>query len=441
MATTTLATIRDRMSISVEDYWHSTVTTALAASTSLVDTALQDVRSASFFTRHWALVTSGANFVSSVPTKKKVSADDGTSTLTVLTAWLTDGSTKSTYELHQYDPSQKVRAINQAARETYPTLFRKLKDGTLVTGNALPDGHFEWWTSTALLKLYTGSATITLLKTSGTTYTRGGTYSVKATAGAADDYFYINSDTYPRLLDLMNTTIDFECKAYPQTANDAFLDIIYTKSDGTTTTVSSTTTCIAGQFTLLKNESVAIPDNIKKIEFRWRIHTNGQYVYFDNAKVFGVNMSELMLPYDFQNGNVQQVHMQTSGHSDVVADDLGLEAGWSPVFGCNFNDDGTYRYLVLPQLYSNGYSIRLIGDCHLEDTLSADTDTMAIDGEKVSLFVAYANYLLFSMLGGRSTSEDNSQYQGQASKWLSEYYRLKPALGMRRGTGQISWTI
>lgn len=133
---------------------------------------------------------------------------------------------------------------------------------------------------------------------------------------------------------------------------------------------------------------------------------------------------EYDLPSDFEDGTLSQVFVQISGDEDDFSD-----ARWHKVYGWEIIDDGTDKYLQLPRLYGAGKTIRLIGYCPLE-TLTADTGTISLDGEKVNLLIAYAAYLLYEMVESVPASGDVSRYERASSKWLSKYYRLLPSLKM-----------
>ena len=329
------------------------------------------------------------------------------------------GDIKQTYANHY------ANAINNAIREIYPNLHKRLEDKTLITGNILPP--FIWNTDGDELDFYT-EPTGTLAKTTTAGLFRNGENSASVTASGADDYLYISSNDYPRLLDLMNRDIDYKGWAYPQTADDAFLTIYTVKADGTAQTLNSTTSCPASKFTLLELEDQPINDNIVEIQFRMRVHTSGQYVYFDPPRAIGMNIYEYLLPQDFQDGFVSSVEIQTSGYSDDICDDL-QPRSWEKVYNWSIVNDGSYKYLRLPAGYSNGRKIRLIGYCPLE-TQTADTSTISLDGEKVNLLIAYAAYLLYEMVESVPASGDVSRYERASSKWLSKYYRLLPMMKM-----------
>ena len=283
-------------------------------------------------------------------------------------------------------------AITNAIKQIYPDLFRYLDNRDLVTGNILPPFN---WSTTALLDIYTEGAGTTLKNTDGD-YIWRGLSSLKATASGADDYWYISSNDYPRLLDLMDKTIDFKCWVYPEVTDDAFLTIYTVKADGTAQTLNSTTSCPAGKHTLLELEDQSINDDIVEIQFRLRVHSTTKYVYFDQPRVTGRDIHEYLLPTDAKKGVISRVYIQPSGYSDDICDDLHPKfPDSSEVFNSKVFSDGTYKYLYLPTSTSKR-QIKLEG-YHPLETLSVDTDTITPDGKEIELLIDYAAHLMFEM--------------------------------------------
>jgi len=430
----TTANLRDRLSEAIGDYLHGTVTTAINADREVVCTdLLEETVRDDFFNRWWCLITSGANYVSSTPLRRKINDYDKDGTLILYGAALTDdGTTKATFELHKYNPDNKTRAINSAARELDGYLFRKKEwDDTLVMGNWLPDPHLEDWSSSTALTWYTETSNATLAKTSTAAYIRGGTYSAKLTAGAANSYFGTNSDIYPRLINLQGSTIDFYTWVYPQTANDAKVQIYTLETDGTATTTTSTTTCPAGQWSRIGVESHSVPDDLSKISFRFVVATSGQYAYFDKARVIGPSVYELLAPHDFHNGDICSVFEQIGGESDDLCDDVFTSASQIDImYGIREFTEGGYKYLRLPYGSSSQRKLIVSGYAPLEDTLSADTDTMSISDPNTELLIAYAAYKLYEMEAGLASSEDRERLLESASYWLGKAEYLKRTLKM-----------
>lgn len=435
MGTTANSVLDERLHKLIGDFIEEDVTTALTTSTDVVSTNLNkwDEGRNDFFNNRWVYIT---EFTATNAGEDRKIYDYVTSggTCSVRGAnFADDGSNTATCRFYRYSYTVSQRAIKDAIREIYPILYRPLEDRTLVTGNILPDNSIELWISSSNPSLYSGSANATLTRTTTAGLIRGamGTTSMKVEAGAADQYAYINSDTFPRLLDLRGKTITFKAWAFPSTANDAFLTIQTTGADGVAdTALNSTTACPASIWTLLELEDQAIPDDIETIEFRFRVSTSGQNAYFDSARVTGADLREYMLLSDFADGEVSQVYIQTTGTSDDICDDL-HPRDWDRVFGYSTYSDGTYLWLRLPCTYSKNRQIRIIGTAPLS-TVSTFAGTTEIDGRQVDLLVAYAAYCLFRNEEGVPSSEDTGRYTKNQRKWLDEYYRLKPALRMVR---------
>jgi len=325
-----------------------------------------------------------------------------------------------------------MRAILEAVEEVYPALYRPLDVAELSTGNYLPNSHFRDWTSTSYPDKY-NKISATCAKATAAGLYRGGSSSSLVSPSAADGYMFITSGNttdagYPRLLDLMGRTVSFYAWAYPSTADDAFLTIYTLQADGTAQTLNSTTTCPATKWTLLKLEDQTLNDDLVEIQFRFRVHTNAQTCYFDNARVTSKNTFEYLLPLDFKNGSVAEVYIQSTGYSDFACDDL-RPRYWERVFGYDIIDDGTDKHLSLPYLYTKDRQIRLVGKTPLED-MSASTNalaaakTISLDGEKLRLLIAYAKYKLYQLVPEVPAAEDLGRFETAQAKALFEYRRL-----------------
>ena len=439
--TTALSVLEERLSTSIGDYLEVIVTTGINADNLIASTHLTsyDGGRDDYFIDWWVYITDKAN----ITVLRQVS-DYATSggVLTVRGAVLADdGANLATIRLHRYNRDMYVNALNDAIRELYPTLHRKLDVTELVTGNILPNSHFRDWASNSYPDKYTvTNATAAATTTAG--LTRGGAKSALVTASAADGYMSITSKDYPRLLDLVGKSVHFYAWAYPSTANDAFLTI-YTvgkTSTGTVTqTLNSTTACPATSWTLLKLEDQAINEDIDEIQFRFRIHTNGETCYFDHARVQGRNIFEYLMPTDFKGGSIDQVHVQANSYSAEITDDI-KPTMWDRVTGYGIIDDGTDKFLGLPTGYSERRLIRLIGHAPLE-AVSAYSGTISLDGEKVNLLVAYAKYKLYQMIEGPVSSQDVGRFEKESAKAYGEYMRLLPGLRMYTPTGKLKLPV
>ncbi len=409
-------------------YWkyRHAVTTALAASNSVVSTNLQNHRSTADTFNDWYIVIEDYQ---NAGVSRKISDDDGTSELTALgTAWTSDSANKATFRLCPFNWDNRVLAIRYAIREIFPNLKQYVDNRTLITGNVLPNAHFDDQSTSGTPDNYAFSNST---GTAETTIIRGGARSIKVTASAANGYMYVTSSTWKGLLDLQGSSITFRCWVYSEVADDAYIVIYTASNDGTTTqTLTSTTTCAAGKWTLLELENQSLNDDLHEIQFRFKVKTNGSYAIFDNARAISSCVDEYLLPSDFDEGTLKRVSLQTSSRQDYAADDL------QPEFNLTIHDsdiisDGTNNYLKLPY-QPTGYQVRLEGYKPLSDP-TLYTSTVEIDDEKqLNLLAEYAAYLLYDMESNTTSTLDKSTLELLAAKHYNKYVMLKGQHSMNR---------
>lgn len=423
MGTTTRLALDQKLSESIGDFIEVDTTTNITTNQYIVSTALNeyDLASDDYFNEWWVYITEGNN---SGILRRISDYTTSTGRLTVYGASLSAEAGAVTIRVYRYGRTNKLLAIDRAIEEIYPSLYKALDDSTLVTGNILPNSHFEDQTTAGTPDKYT------LLNVTGSVAQRfPGRRALKLIATAGNGYAYITSRDYPPLLDLMNKTVSFRAWAYPEMANDAFLTIYTVKADGTAQTLNSTTACPAVNWTLLELKDQAINDDIVEIEFRFRVLTNTKYAIFDGARAIGGQNYEHLLPNDFEAGNLLQVYVQSAGQTEYACDELQPKY-WERVYSFEITDNSSDKFLRLPHLYPDEHRIRLIGHRRLED-LSSDTDTICIDGEAVNLLIAYAKYKLYQMAQDLPASEDISRYESAVAKAYAEYRRLLTNLKMR----------
>jgi hypothetical protein len=431
ISTSTKLSLVEEIAKSAGDYLTFDTTTNITTTTAIVSTALNQYDDAKngIFDGWWVYFNTTAN-----PTvERRTGLNAGKTTYATATGTLTAGganfsveSATTTCYLFRYKRSHYVDAIDEAIKEIYPTLHKRVDDQTLITGNILPDAHFESWSSASALTWYSTSD-VTLARTSTAGLTRGGYYSVKASAGADNGYFYISSDTYPRLLDLQGRSVDFYCQAYPLAADGANIEIYTVSNDGSTTqTLTSTTSNPAGVFTKLELENQAINEDLEEIQIRFRVKTSGSYNYFDDAYLNGMSLDEYLLPDDLITGHLSQVYIQGAGNSDLAFYDLHcFNSAKSKQVKFNTISDGSNQYLKLDDMPASGYRMRLIGINQLE-SLSADTDTITLSAEKVPLLLAKAREIFWMREAQYHNLTDNTRFLTEMAKAQAEYVRLMP---------------
>lgn len=431
--TTALSTIDQRLQEALGDRISVAVTTAIAANTSLISTNLRqfDGGNDDTFNDWWVYITDKAN-----ATVERQIGDyaTATGTITVRGANLTtDGADLATVEVTRYRRTDRINAINRGIEEVGKSIIREVDDISLVSGNFLPNGHFNRWAVTTVPLLYSLSSVTAVEDTTAGEYWHEGK-AAKVTASAGNGYLHISSDTYPRLLDLAGKTVDFTCMVKPQTANDAAIVIYTREADGTEQTLTSTTTNPAARWTQAQLLNQAINQDIEYISIRFKVATNGQYVIFDDA-ILTANgvLNEYWLPHDLQVGTLKQVQVQisrtgrdTSSALARPSDDLHGQ-DWRYVWGWDVINDGTYNYLRIPY-GSNGYRLRLRGTAPLSGTLTAATDTIPLDASgALDALIAYARYWLLDKASMNLSSTDTNRIKADAAMAYQEYLRNMPA--------------
>ncbi len=442
MPVKTFANIRDALSIVTGDYLHSTVTTALAASTSIVDTTIANVKGGGtndYFNNWYALITalanSGANRIISdfVASTYTFTAQGGNFT--------SDSSAKATYELHRYDPALKTRAINLAARNI-GNVYRSILDYTLISGNILPNAHAEDWNSTSYPDFYSVS-NATAAKTATAGLHRGGTNSALVTATTAAGYMFITSNDYPRLLDLKNKTVDFYVWAYPHKANDATMVVYTLQADGTAQTLATTTLCPASKWTKLGLTDQTLNDDLIRVEIRFPIATISEYAQFDDWRL-ETDVYDYLLPQSLQDGTLNRVGIQIGSGADdsddQPCDDIGSDMDYQELYGWRVVTDGQYKYLRTDTPLPHSRRIQLQGIAPLEHDATADTDTFTINDPQMDLLVAMSAKELFGILKGQVTSDTKTEYEREYAYWAMRVNELKGQVGLMKPSSRMRFS-
>lgn len=425
--TSTFLALKLLFNQAINDDLRFNTTTNIADSKLVVSTTLNayDDAENGYFDDWWVEITDGTL---NLATERKIGSTTYATSSGTLYVWGADLSAESATRacrLHRYEPARKTNAILRAIEELYPTLHLDIDNQTLVTGNRLKDGHFESWTDATTPVYYTKyNAGGAFARTTTGGLTRGGTYSLKYTAGAADDYFDIDSETYPELLELKGRTASFYAQVQPEAANDGKLEIYTLKTDGTTSqTLTSTTTNPTGVFTQLKLESQAINDDLDYISIRFKTTTSGKYTVWDDAYLGDRRLCEYLLPDDFVGGELIQVWVQTEGESDELFYDLHpFTHNRGKQISFDIVSDGADEYLVIGTV-TNERRLRLIGDKPLE-TLSTGASTITLDAHRIPLIIAKARMIFWEREAVPVTADDKSKFEHEYNKATRDFTKL-----------------
>jgi len=444
MATTTLSTILTRLNQRIGDAITGTVTTAINADTNVVCSDLnKEVNQDDAFNRQWIYFTDENN---SAEYRKISDYTNSTGTLVVMGASLTDdGADKGSFELHKYDRRNKIRAINQAAREIYPYVFRFLRDRTLITNNLAPNASFEDWSSASYPDHWTSSAGVVISENTTAANVYGSGSSLKLEASADDGYIALHSQIYPKLLDLAGKTITLRAQVLPQLADDAYFSILMGHPDATSTTLTSDPAEHKTYFGLLEFADQEINEDIILLIIRIHVGTNTKYVYVDNFRLLGMDIREYLLPLDFQLPAtiVDNIRVQTTAARDYPADDLYSHARFEPVNSWNVSDDATTKYLIIQEQLQSDRHLLIEGHAPLESDLSSATDTMTIEDPQLDCLVELACSKLFEMEAGTPAATDKKFMYQEAVRYRASYEYLVGRYAMKEpsATQKFDWRI
>ena len=435
----TLLNIRNRVREAVGDGHRTAVTTALTTTKNVVSTNLLNFDGASddkfpdWFIYVEDFTNAGASRVVSTYT-----ASSGTCLVFAGANFTSDTADLATFMITKYNPDLYKQAIQRAIRRLDLTFWVPLNDLTLVTGNILPNSHFEDWAVSTVPDLYTlSNCTASETATAGLYRGPRGTSSALITATSGSAYMYITSNDYPRLLDAMGQDGTLEAWVYPSTADDAWLQIYTIKADGTEQTLPSAQedSCPASKWSLVGPEDQTLNEDLVEIQIRFRVDTSGQTCYFDNARFFGFNIRELFLPKDFVDGHLSTVHFQTSHWADNPCDDLHLRTK-DKVYNWDIVEDGTYKWLRLPALYPNERLLHLEGYTPLT-VPTTDSASVEVNDPELELLIAQSALELYKMMRSPISTKDTSKFDREIAYWEGEVFRLTSRFRQVRPTETV----
>lgn len=442
LATQTLLSLIQKLGEATSDFLEFDTTTNITTNNYVISTTLgqydesEDDHFGGAGTEWWIYIDSDCSVLNSDVLRRCTDYSAASTRITVAGAALLAESAAVTCRLYRYNRSHMVNALAEACNEIHPALYTPLEDQTLITGNILPDASFEDWSSSSALNWYTVlSGTLAQTSTAGSV--GQGAYSAKYTAGAASDYFYISSNTYPRLLDLGGQNVSIYCSVISEVANDSSMTIYTLDSAGSTQTLPTTTACAAGKKTILSLEGQPLNDDLVEIQIRFGVTTNTKYAIFDDALVTGRTMYEYVLPPNFRDGHLSNVFMQTEGgyasstsHPSCYAFNPFATINSGVELPFNIVNDGSQRYLKVMRALSSGRRLRLIGNTPLKFATNADSDTITLDSWRVPLLIARARMIFWEREAVPISSQDKARFEYEYAKAERDYRRALTRMRM-----------
>ncbi len=430
----TLTNARIELSKQLGDYWASLTTsvgtTESSSYTTLVDAALR-AKASDWISdspqEMYDLIVSDTSTYATTNDEKKISSLS-TSTLTTL-SHSNQVIAGVSYEIHRlFTASEKRRALIYACRHAYPSIFKRVRDESNVSGNWLKDGSFDVWTSTTVLTNWTTSVS-TLTQTSTNGLFKHGSYSAKLTVAAGNiSQSITNWDDLKRLA---GKAVTFTVQGHCNTASCLRIGIY----DGTTTTYSS---YHAGDSAWTENNdpltvTATISDNPTAVQFFVYHVVAAGTSYVDDARVIaGTNDKIYIGDLNLVNHTPHAVYIEPSYYS--------TQEPWIKTHNWKVDNAG---YLYLPEL--NNYRLRIVGISYIDflaSGVSSTAWTAAIDLDAPQLDILVADaimYLYTQMVTPNYTSGDRDKFIQMLSYWEKELSNRKARFGMSLPANSVIW--
>lgn len=284
---TTLLTLREKVGKRVAAYNEITTTTAGESDGSTIISTDLTRYEDDVLAGKWVKITTG----DTKETRQIEHNYSPTGTVKVYKVFSAQIATAMTAEIYDFNPADLVDCINDAISDAYPAICKPIRDYSLVTHNLIVNGRFANWAVSTYPDYWTASVSTLTQETS---VIRFGDYSLKVVNAG---YAYLSSDNRPILLSLAGSTRDFYAWAKTDTASTAKLQIYTKTEDGTESTSAGTGDALhsgGDEWEELKEGSVAIPDDLAKIEIRLVV-VGTETAYFTNVYTQGTGY-DLVLP-------------------------------------------------------------------------------------------------------------------------------------------------
>jgi len=430
---TSLLNAEIALSKDLGDYWSGTTTSAGAGGgTTVIDTALKAKANDWITDEAYDMITSGTY---DEEERKVSSLDNSDGTLTTL-AHGGQIASSVTYRVHRlFSASDKRIALIDAAKSSFPYLFNRINNNTLVSGNWLRDGSFEEWTDVATLTRWTTTTVITT-QTSTAGYVRHGTYSCKLDTAAGTVTMSISNDADLQFLRGKNVT--FSCQGYCDTASCLRLSV----NDGTTQTYSE---YHEGDSAWTEDNprndgfyvSQYIEPNATEITFTIHHGSATATSYVDDARVISDLRSKLYIGHLGLAQNVPHiVEIEREYYSNYEP--------WIKIRDWGVDKNG---YLHIPTSYMKDRRIRIRGIGYLDFLLSGDSSndwsaTIDIDEPQLKILISEAIIYLYTQMAlPNYESGTRESYQQMMTFWAQKSAERKAKYGMPTLPSTVSWGI
>ena len=396
MATTTRATLRQRLSEALGDYQSLTTTSAgNSAGTSVVATGLRNLPGGAdddAFEGFYILVTSGANTGESRRVKNYIA---NTNTLVTQESF-SGGAVDTTvsYELHQYAPLQKHQAINRAIEELYPFLYLPVRDETIVVDDRLTNSDFETFSDGFTGWTEVGSPTVT----AETTYVIHGSQSAKVVgdSGAAGQ---LTQAPTININELSNKSVTFKCWVWCAAADTARIRLDWDGSD-----IENSDYHKGQNEWQLLDVVASVPTSATQVKAIIEVAASGT-AYFDACWMTAGPIHKYTIPSAILNGPHYLTEQGDEG-------------------------DPNGEYYPIKGNPTAGRRLRFEGMGMLSRPAS-DTATTEVGTPHTNIVTAYAGMYFFRTQANSNAVEESQRFADMASTFSQDAVRMASQPGMR----------
>ena len=415
MATTTRANLRKALAERIGGY-QSFASTADGndAKTSLVSTQLRNFANGNAdgaFEGEYVLGTSGANEGARRRCAGYIVDASAGPTVILEDAFSNQTSTSDTFELHRYDPELLHTSLSRSLVEVFPTVYRPIRDETLIVDNTLSNGDFETeggatftdWTEV-------NSPTVTV----ETSRVFHGTNSAKMVAGSGA-VGQLTQTLDVNISEAAGKTAAFKVRVWTDGSAQARLSIDW----GTSTETGEYHTGDSS-WRLLSVEA-AVPTDATQVKVICEVAAS-QTAYYDTGWFAIDRVQRLTVPASIVRG---PMHVLQQYDEDRV--------------------DGAYYPLLPGEAPTRGRILRLDG-MGLLSRPTTESGTSELGEPQLSLVTAYAAMVLFQTLMTRGSSEQQTNAAVSAQLYQTEVARTSAQVGIRMRTlgasrGKNAWHI
>ena len=410
MATTTRATLRQRLSEAIGDY-HSVTSTSAgnSAATTIVSTELLDLPGGSdddAFEGWYVLVTSGNND-SEIRRISSYIAND--STVTVARAFSNASESGVTFEVHRYDPTHKHNAITRAIEELSRQVPQMIRDETIIVDNLMSNGDFETFVGDTFTNWSTSGEPSVSQETS---IVKHGDASAKIVASGAVGQ--MTQSMTVNFNQATNRQLTFEAWVYATAASTARIRVLW--GGGSYESHDYHDGVDEWQ---LQSISVSIPSTATEVTAVLEV-ADGYTAYFDAAWLAIDPLYKYTLPTSLTFGP----HYVTQ-----QAD--------------RYDPNGPYHPLVKNGVPMRGHILRIEGLGMLSRP-TTDNGTIESGEPHISVIIAYALMFFNRLLLSNSAQQQRERFAQDMVMWGQEARSLmqeisKPKIGAKRSDG--TWHV